>query len=430
MATAHTGRRPAPSASPRVIEAPDASLLEYKDPDEGFRGFLAYAGLQRPIAAGGFRVQRGLRAELIQALADDMALKHQVLGTNVDGAKCGIDYDPQSPGKPEAMRRFVRFLKPHLLGRLSLGPDMGTTWTELEHAAREEGVPSVKAAIARAQGLSERDLFRRIELLDVRVGALTVGELRAGHALAHATLEALGAVASSSARRRVAIQGFGTLGRAAALSLHEAGVVVAVVADEHLSLRRDRGIDVPVLIESLRGSRLSDGAGNGHVGRRELVFEHDVDVVVLAACEDSMSLDEAARLRARAVVVGANHGLSPAVEALLHARGIPAVPDFIGGIGGSASVDVLFAPTVAPTPAEILVQVGTLSTELTRRVLTASSAAGTAPRTAALRLAAGTRVPADSKPYGLRVLTLMDGSERVRSMPERRRPPKAARSAR
>ncbi len=161
-------------------------LLLYEDPEEGFRGFLAYAGRSAPLAAGG---QRGLRGETIVALAEAMALKERVLALNVDGAKCGIDYDPASAGKHAAMRRFLRFLAPHLDDRLSLGPDIGTAFDEIEALARQEGISSVKAAIARAQGLPEPEVLRRLELLDEPVGPLTLGQRRAGHALAEATLE-------------------------------------------------------------------------------------------------------------------------------------------------------------------------------------------------------------------------------------------------
>ena len=82
-----------------AIGSGSTELLLYEDPEEGFRGFLAYAGGSAPLAAGGFRVQLGLRGETIVALAEAMALKERVLALNVDGAKCGIDYDPASPGK-------------------------------------------------------------------------------------------------------------------------------------------------------------------------------------------------------------------------------------------------------------------------------------------------------------------------------------------
>ncbi len=78
---------------------------------EGFRGWVAFAGSERRLTAGGLRVQPGLTQETLVALAGAMTLKERLLGLGVDGAKAGIDYDPWSPGKHEALVRFLRFLR-------------------------------------------------------------------------------------------------------------------------------------------------------------------------------------------------------------------------------------------------------------------------------------------------------------------------------
>ena len=74
-------------------------VRSFEDAPAGVRGWLAYDGEARPLAVGGCRLQRGLTAELLEALAARMTLKERVLGLNVDGAKCGLDYDPCAPGK-------------------------------------------------------------------------------------------------------------------------------------------------------------------------------------------------------------------------------------------------------------------------------------------------------------------------------------------
>lgn len=393
-----------------VTGQPTTKVIEYVDPIERFRGYLAYAGLERPLAAGGLRIQPGLDGPLVAALAEDMLLKQRVLQTNVDGAKCGIDYDPHSPGASAALRRFVAFLRPHMTSRLSLGPDMGTTWPQLRRAARDAGISSPKVAIAAAQGLTAEQLETRMRLLDTQLGALTIAERRAGHAAAHATIELLGV---DVARRRptAAVQGFGTLGKAAALSLHEAGVRVCAVSDRRRSLWKSDGLHVPSLISASSGTLLPAAADATHADRDALLLRN-VDAIVLAACEDAMTSDHAASVQASSVIVGANHGLAPDVEHRLYDRGIDVLPDFIGGIGGSASVDVLFAPEIAPAAHEILPGVAALVRAITRHIIQAARIERLPPRHVATRLAIEQHVPVDVKPYGLRALT---GSLRVRT---------------
>lgn len=377
---------------------PTVTIFPYLDPGEGFRGWLAIDGTEHRLAAGGFRVQPGVSMEMLARLAEAMTLKQRLLGLAVDGAKAGMDYDPRSPGKHEAMRRFLGFLRPRLAGRLSLGPDMGTTWAEIEGLARAEGITSVKAAVAPAQGLATGDFARRIALLDAVVDGLPLGDRRAGHALAHSALAASGV---RDARTRAVVQGFGTLGRGAALSLDRAGAQVVAVADEHACLASPAGLDVTALLAAPHGAPLSKSPPLGAlVGRPSLLFEVPADIVVLAACQDAVSVEQASDLDARAVAVGANLGLSRTVERQLYDRGVVVVPDFVGGCGGSASMDALFGPPACPTPTEVLDRVARRMRAVVHRILTLSTREGIPQRTAALALCQMDARRVSGPPYG------------------------------
>ena len=195
----------------------------YQDPAEGFRGWLAYDGQESPLAAGGCRMQAGLTARRAGRAGGRMTLKQRVLGINVDGAKCGIDYDPRAAGAQAALGRFMEFLSDELRTRFSMGPDMGTKWHELQYLAARAGLPSIKYAIKTAQGLTDtRVLHPHRRGLDDRVGPLTLTQRRAGHALAHAAIAAARA-AGVTGTISCAMQGFGNLGLAAACSLAEEG---------------------------------------------------------------------------------------------------------------------------------------------------------------------------------------------------------------
>lgn len=376
-------------------------VVRYVDPLEGFPGYLAYAGEEHRLAAGGCRVMPALDERTIMALAEAMSLKQRLLGLAVDGAKAGIAYDPRSPGKREALRRFLRFLRPHLFERFSMGPDRGTTWSELESLAAEEGLGSAKVAVARAQQLDEAEFRQRIAVLDVEVDGLTVAQRRAGHGLAHAAL-AVCEVARTRQRPLLAsVQGFGNLGRGAALALAEAGVVVTSVSDEYGSVKDEDGLDVGALLTTPLGNALTQGAVPAtRVGPRDALLAEPVDVVVLAACEDAMALAQARTLRAPAVVVGANLGLAPTTESLLHRRGVAVVPDFVAGCGGSASMDALFGPARCPTAREVLEGTAARMRHVVHRVLELSDSGALSPRAAALALAQSRSIDSQAKPYG------------------------------
>jgi glutamate dehydrogenase (NAD(P)+) len=375
-------------------------VVHYVDPVEGFRGFLAFGGDDYRLAAGGCRVIPGLDEVTITALADAMTLKQRLLGLAVDGAKAGIDYDPRAPGKAEALRRFVRFLRPYLEQRFSMGPDRGTTWNEIEGVAREEGLASVKLAVARAQELDEAEFRCRLAVLDAEVNGVTVGQRRAGHALAHAALAACEAAGVTRRPLLAAVQGFGNLGRGATLSLAEAGVAVTAVADEHGCLSDDDGLDVAALLAAPPGTAFTpEVVPTARFGPRDDVVMMPVDVVVLAACEEAITAEQSRALHARAVVVGANLGLSRLAEEVLHLRDVTVVPDFVGGCGGSASMDALFGPALCPSAGQVLSGTADLMQSLVHEILDLAQSSQLTPREAALSLSGSRPVP-PGKPYG------------------------------
>ena len=370
----------------------------FEDAPAGARGWLAYDGDARPLAVGGCRVQRGLTAELLEALAARMTLKERMLGLNVDGAKCGLDYDPAAPGKAAAIRGFLAFLRDELSTRLSLGCDMGTQWHELEQLAVLEGIPSIKYAIRSAQGLSDGDFFHRLGLLDERVGTLTLAERRAGHALACAAVSAARARSGAADGVRCALQGFGNLGRGAAQSLADHGVVLVAVADEHGCAADPDGLDVEKLLVAPYGTPVVAAAT---ALPREALAELPCDLLVLAATENAVPAEQAARIQAPAVVVGANCGLTEEAEETLRARGILVVPDFVGGIGGSASMEALFGSVRPPaSAAAVLERTSHLVRELVDDLIETARREDASVRSVALELAASRAETDGERPYG------------------------------
>lgn len=239
---------------------------------------------------------------------------------------------------------------------------------------------------------------------------MTLAERRAGHALAHAAIAA-GRWVVPSGCLRVGVQGFGTLGRGTMLALAEAGVAVTAVADESACLLSDKGLDVLTLLRLPHGAHLvGHPSSGGIVAPRAALFEVPVDVLVLAACEDAVSVIQAESLPALSVVVGANLGLNGQVEDLLAGRGVPVVPDFVGGCGGSASMDALFGPDSCPSSQEVLAQLAARMKELVRQVLGQSVELGATPREAGLALGTTNRPAVAGRPYGRWVMAELVGT--------------------
>ncbi len=375
-------------------------LLTYVDPVTGCSGYLAYDRDDCRLAAGGCRMRPGLTADELSSLAARMTLKQRVLGINVDGAKCGLSYDPLAPDSGAVLRRFVAWLSDELRSRYSMGCDMGTRFEDLETVAASVGLPSVKYAVRVAQGLTDDDFRRRMRVLDAPVGAFTVGRRRAGHGLAAAALTAARLAGHPARGLRVGLQGFGTLGRAAACSLAEAGARLVAVADVFGCVTEPGGLDAVRMLTTDHARPVHESV----VARRRLpavaLFDQPVDVLVLAAGADALTPRQAATLPAPVVVVGANSGLSGTAERVLVDRGVLVVPDVIGGIGGSASMEALFGPVRTPTPEEVLATVALLIGELVSDVLVGARDRRVVPSQVAADIAAAAAISSDDRPYG------------------------------
>jgi glutamate dehydrogenase (NAD(P)+) len=377
-------------------------VVEYTDPLEGFKGWLAIDSLAHKLCAGGMRVQAGLSRETVVHLARNMTLKMRIAGIRADGAKSGIDYDPHSPGKVRALSRFVRAIRPHILERYSVGPDLNVKMGELEGIAGELGIPSMKHAIAKAQGFDLPYFLERYAMLDNRVNHVTFGRIRSGYGLAAACLGVLSFLKIPNEEATVAIQGFGGLGSAAAYTLHAAGVKVIGLADEEKAFisSNSHSIDVSALLNNGATGLIPRTKKDGEYTDRNDIFDVKCDVFIPAAIENAVVADRARTISVKAIVPGANLAITEEAEQILEDRGVITIPDFIAGCGGSLSMDALFGPESHPTVLSVLDRTGERMRKIVMRVLERSKKDGSTPLEAALNICSEAPLHPEAKPYG------------------------------
>jgi glutamate dehydrogenase (NAD(P)+) len=377
-------------------------VIEYTDPVEGFKGWLVIDALAHNLCAGGLRVQKGLTREIVERLAATMPLKMRIAGIRADGAKCGIDYDPASPGKTEALYRFLRAIRPYVLERYSIGPDMNTTMPELDTICARLDIPSIKTAVARAQGLSPDEFRQRIRLLSQPAGPESLGRLRAGAGLAAAAMAALEFRQVPVAGATAVIQGFGCLAASAAYFLNRAGVRIIALADSDKSLigSPENPLDLASLLGNCTSGLIPDTAPTGRYGEREDIYDVACDIFIPAAVERTVDVARARVMEVGAIACGANLAVTAAAEEILHERGILVIPDMIAGCGGSVSMEGLFGPVECPTVQEVLDHVDRRIRGIVQTTLQRSRQDSLMPREAALRICAEAPLYPGTRPYG------------------------------
>lgn len=385
-----------------MLAGKPALVIEYSDPVEGFKGWLVRDSINYRICAGGMRVQEGLTCRKLTDMARNMSCKMRIAGLRVDGAKSGIDYDPGSPGKAEAVARFLQAIWPYIESSYSMGPDLNMEMDELEEIAHKTGIASIKMAIARAQGWGLDYFLERSSILQHEIDGCSLSRLRAGHGLAAAVLAVLDFLAISSTSATVAIQGFGTLAKAAASSLYKAGVRIIAIADIEKCLvsTHDQGLDIPKLLLS-SGNLLHTAGGNDFILKPSAaVTEQHCDVLVPAAVENSISADIASSLHAKAVVPGANLAVPAESLDILQEKSVIVLPDYLAGCGGSLSMEGLFGPADHPSAQSVLDHVDEKMFEIVSRVLAKSQRGKISPTASADILCREARILPGTRPYG------------------------------
>jgi glutamate dehydrogenase (NAD(P)+) len=249
-------------------------------------------------------------------------------------------------------------------------------------------------------GLSEDDAAIFVDELGDRGAAVglprTLGGLPydqlgvTGFGVAEAADAAAEVIGLSMSGARVALQGFGAVGAAAAERFQALGATVVAVSTATGSVHDPDGLDLARLL------RLREEVGDdcvreyGHAGAVADALTVPVDILVPAAKQDVIDEPVARSTTARLVVEGANLPTTRAALGVLAARGIAVVPDFIANAGGviaaAFAMDARYSPFA--TDAEAIFPV--ISAKLranVQAVLRQAAAEGVPGHAAALTIA-------------------------------------------
>lgn len=135
---------------------------------------------------------------------------------------------------------------------------------------------------------------------------------------------------------RVAIQGFGDVGTAAARRFRDRGARVVAVSDSRGGVLADDGAALD--LERVAAHKAEAGTVAGTPGTRTItnadLLALECDVLVPAALGGQIHSGNVGSVSARLVLEGANRPVTPEADDALAARGIPVLPDILANAGG------------------------------------------------------------------------------------------------
>ncbi|MFD3746474.1 Glu/Leu/Phe/Val dehydrogenase dimerization domain-containing protein [Nocardia sp. NPDC058633] len=374
----------APAVGPATRRCEPYMRLQWTDSLTDAVGYLVVHSVRGGLATGGTRMRAGCTMREVEDLARGMANKTATFDLPIGGAKGGIDFDPKDPRAVEVLERFCEAMRPWLDAHWVTAEDLGVPQHLIDEVFEKLDLgQSYHAAIRRSVDPAAT-LVRVRNGLDAAVdGGFLLGDVIGGFGVAHACLAAAVQWGQSPADTTVAIQGVGTMGGAAAYYLHEAGMKVTTVADAAGTLYRAEGLDIPALLDLRDGygeidrSRLPEGIEQMP---RSAVISADVDILVPAAISYAITPDNSFDIRAHVIVEAANAATTPEAEAMLAARGVPVLPDFVANAGAVAWAWWLLLGEVDDTPDTSFDRLRTTMHDKVAQLLTAWTDDGITPR--------------------------------------------------
>ena len=284
-------------------------------------GYRVQHSSARGPRKGGIRFHQDVDLDDVRALASLMTWKTALIDVPFGGAKGGVAVDPSkltSIEKEEIIRRWTRSLV-HVLGhhRDIPAPDMGTDAKSMAWLMDE---------FHRLEGFQPACVTGKpVELFGAagREGATGRGvAMIAAATLKENKIKVEGAT--------VAIQGFGNVGRYAALVCQELGMKVIAISDVSGGIVDKKGIDIKSIFSH---KTLEDVQANERIGSAE-VLTLECDILIPAALGGVINESNASNINARFIIEGANQPITIAADRELRTQGVVIVPDILANSGG------------------------------------------------------------------------------------------------
>ena len=293
-----------------------------------FRGYRVQHCLALGPAKGGVRYHPSVTLDEVKSLAFWMTFKCAVMSLPFGGAKGGVAVEPKKHSKAELERISRRYF-----AEISLlvgpekdipAPDVNTTpdimaWF-MDTYSMTVGYSSMAVVTGKPVGL----------------GGSEGREEATGRGVAKTASMAAKRKGIDISKATVAVEGFGNVGRFAALLLSlEEGAKVVAVSDSRGAIYNPDGFDVEELIKYKKehGTVADYPRAKGRLSNDELKVL-DVDILIPAALEHSIDAEIAKEIKAKVVVEGANGPLTKEADDILNERGVLVVPDILANAGG------------------------------------------------------------------------------------------------
>jgi glutamate dehydrogenase (NAD(P)+) len=293
---------------------------------EVFTGYRVQHSIARGPAKGGIRYSPDVNLDEVRALAAWMTWKCAVVNIPFGGAKGGVICDPKkmSMNELERMTRrytaeLIEFIGPE---KDVPAPDMNTN-------------EQVMAWMMDTYSMHMRQTVTAVVTgKPINIGGSRGRREATGRGVMIVTDQAMKKLGMTPESTRVVVQGFGNVGSNAARLMYEAGYKIVGIGEWDGGLYNPKGIDIEALWEHRQRNGVIHGfAGAEKASTADLLIA-DCEVLVPAATENVITSQNAAKIRAKVLVEGANGPTTAAADDILADNHVFVIPDILANAGG------------------------------------------------------------------------------------------------
>jgi glutamate dehydrogenase (NAD(P)+) len=289
---------------------------------------------------GGIRYSSKVNQDEVMALASLMTYKCALVDVPFGGAKGGVRISPREYTTAQ-LQKITRRYTTELIRKNFIGPGIDVPAPDYGTGAREmawildtymtfKGGDIDAAGCVTGKPVTQQGIRGRTEAT--------------GRGVYYALEEALSykedmtkiGLTTGMGGKTVAVQGLGNVGYyAAKICQEEGGATIIAVAEYEGAIYSKEGINVEKLFKHRKktGSIL-DFPGAKNMKQRKQILEIDCDILIPAALENQIRVDNASKVKAKIIAEAANGPVTSEAEDILLKKGIMIIPDMYINAGG------------------------------------------------------------------------------------------------
>lgn len=290
-----------------------------------FTGYRVQHNDSRGPYKGGVRFHPDADMDEIGALASLMTWKTALVDIPFGGAKGGIQCIPKELSTTELNRLTRRYTNhiSYILGvnRDIPAPDLGTN---------SQVMAWMMDAYSQIHGYTPGIVTGK----PVSLGGSVGRDSATGRGVTYVMNQVADNLEMNTQNTSVVIQGAGQVGLWIAQIAFESGYQIKGISDVNGGIYSSSGLNITDLKEYLTSNESIIGFPDSETITNQELLELECDFLIPAAIDRVINDSNAEMIKAKVIIEGANHPITPEADSVLNAKGVKIIPDILANSGG------------------------------------------------------------------------------------------------